>query len=101
MYECIPIVIEKTHIIIYTFVHLIYASIVFLEIIIYLKEEANLDYSEISLYNITIACIEARTPVEKSSYLAVVVEPNAAPVFNNFQSTTLYHSSVMEYCSLL
>jgi len=60
-----------------------------LEIIINLKDEANIDYSEISLFNITITCLEARTPVEKSSYLVVVVEPNAAPVFNNFQSTDL------------
>jgi len=52
------------------------------------------------LYNITIACLEARSPVENSSYLVVVVEPNAAPVFNNFQGTTLYRSSVMESCSL-
>ena len=51
-----------------------------------MKEKANLDYSEISLYNITITCLEARTPVENSSYIVVMVEPNAAPVFNNFQS---------------
>jgi len=69
--------------------NIIYTSVLFLEIIIYLKEQANLDYSEISLYNITIACLEARTPVEKASYLVVVVEPNAAPVFNNFQSIDL------------
>ena len=66
-----------------------------LEIIIYLKEESNLVYSEISLYNITITCLEARTPVEKSSYLVVVVEPNAAPVFNNYQSTDLKHNVTM------